>query len=155
MARPKKPDSKVQALRDAGALNPRADLVRDFLFLQNEFFDRRDLLQVKYEMIRRVQKEGRSISETVAAFGVSRPSFYKAKRDLAREGLHGLLPRRRGPRGRHKLTEEVIAFVLEVRAKDPGARADVLVQRIREKFGITVHPRTVERVLASTKKKRR
>lgn len=155
MARSKKPDSKVQALREAGALNPHPDRVRDFLFLQDEFFDRRDLVQVKYEMIRRVQKEGRSVSETVAAFGFSRPSFYKAQKDLAREGLHGLLPRRRGPRGRHKLTGEVMAFVLGARAKDPGVQTEVLVQRIGEKFGIMVHPRTVERVLTGTKKKLR
>src|SRR4051812_49751372 len=35
-----------------GTLNPRADDVRDPAFVDSEFFDPRDLVQVKYEMLR-------------------------------------------------------------------------------------------------------
>ena len=49
-------DAKLQALRQQACLNLRSDQVNDELFRDSEFFDPRDLVQVKYEMLRRVQK---------------------------------------------------------------------------------------------------
>lgn len=37
----------------------------------------RDLVQVRYEMLRRVRVEGHSIKDTAAAFGLSRQEFRK------------------------------------------------------------------------------
>ena len=45
-------DAKNRALKEHGCLNPHAETVRDELFVSNAFFDPRDLLQVKYEMLR-------------------------------------------------------------------------------------------------------
>jgi hypothetical protein len=55
---PKTPNAepKTQALRQSGTFNPRPQDVRDELFQEKEFFDARDLVQVKYEMLRRVSK---------------------------------------------------------------------------------------------------
>ena len=55
MAQKQKTDAKVQALRQTQTLNPRAKHVRDLLFLEEDFFDPRDLPQVKYEMLSRGQ----------------------------------------------------------------------------------------------------
>ena len=55
-------DAKTDALKQHGCLNPRADAVRDELFLSNAFFDPRDLLQVKYEMLRRVREDAAPVS---------------------------------------------------------------------------------------------
>ena len=109
MAKPQRNDPKEKALRDCGALNTHP--VADALFSDNDFFDSRDLVQVKYEMLRRVHKEGESVSRAAASFGFSRPSFYKSFGEFEREGVTGLLPRKRGPRSGHKLTAEVLAFV--------------------------------------------
>jgi transposase len=150
----KAPAAKLQALRRSGTLHPRAAKVQDRLFLEESFFDPQDLTQVKYEMLRRVQKDEMPISMVATSFGVSRPAFYKAQQDFAREGLAGLIARRRGPKQGHKLTGEVLAFVEHIRAQEPGVTTPELVRRIQKKFSIQVHRRTVERALASAKKNR-
>lgn len=151
---PKTPAAKLQALRQSGTLHPHAGKVQDRLFLEESFFDPQDLTQVKYEMLRRVQKEEVPISTAAASFGVSRPAFYKAQRDFAREGLAGLIARRRGPREGHKVTAEVLAFVEQIRAQNPSVTTPELLQRIQKKFSLQVHRRTLERALVVAKKKR-
>ena len=155
MARRSRRDPKAEALRRQGALHPRPETVQDELFREAEFFDPRDLVQLKYEMLRRVETEGQSASGSARAFGLSRPSFYKAQRDFAREGLPGLLPRKRGPRGGHKLTEAVLAFVDGERDADATLAMATLVDRIEARFGVRVHPRSLERALARRAKKAR
>ncbi|MHB8874617.1 MAG: helix-turn-helix domain-containing protein [Myxococcaceae bacterium] len=151
----KRADPKSDALRERGAFNPRPERVTDELFRQSEFFDARDLPQVKYEMLRRVQQEGVAVARAAEAFGFSRPSFYGAQAAFAAAGLSGLLPKKRGPRGAHKLNAEVMRFVEEVRAKDLSVTASTLVPQVKKRFGIEVHPRSVERALARQEKKRR
>jgi transposase len=142
-------DEKSAALHAAHALNAHPTGVRDPLFLQGEpFFDARDLVQVKYEMLRRVHHDGQSVTATAAAFGLSRPAFYAAQAAWHAEGLLGLVPARPGPRGGHKLTAEVIAFLVEQRRRDPSLRPGALVALVNERFGLVVHPRSVERALA-------
>ena len=100
-------DDKEASLRRHHALNPRPDGVADPAFGSGEpFFDARDLVQVKYEMLRRARQEGATVTEAAAAFGFSRPSFYEAKASFESDGLPGLLPRRPGPRRAHKLSED-------------------------------------------------
>jgi transposase len=139
-------DEKVEALRRHRALNPSPDLVTDSRFRAGGFFDPRDLIQVKYEMVRCAQA-GASVSAAAAAHGLSRPTFYHAQAALASEGLAGLVPRRTGPKGGHKLTNNVMEFVQQVRAASPGANSKELARRVREQFGVSVHPRSIERAL--------
>ncbi|HSH80253.1 MAG TPA: hypothetical protein VLA19_17130 [Herpetosiphonaceae bacterium] len=126
------PDPKVAALRTTRTLNPRPDAVRDPAFTHGDpFFDARDLLQVKYEMLRRVLVDGHPVTATAAAFGFSRPSFYAA----------------------HKLTPEVVTFLVEQHAQQPSLRTADLVDLLQARFGLRVHPRSVERALARHRKK--
>jgi len=155
MARHSKPDPKLKALEESGTANPHAEHVQDSAFAQSDFFDPRDLLQVKYEMLRRVRTEGHSVTDAVTRFGVSRPTFYKVQEDFDRAGLVGLLPGKRGPHGPHKITDEVMRFIQETLVTEPVVDAAVLVEQIRQRFGLAVHRRTVERALARSKKKRR
>ena len=90
-------DTKTRTLQQQGTLNPRPKTVRDELFLQDDFFDPRDLVQVKYEMLRRVRTEGTSVTDAAANFGFSRPSFYQAQSAFEQDGLAGLVPHKRGP----------------------------------------------------------
>jgi len=142
-------------LRRRGTLNPRAERVSDALFRHTPFLDARDLVQVKYEMVRRVQMDGTSVTRAAGAFGFSRPSFYEARAAFRREGLAGLLPRKRGPRGGHKVNQQVLRFIEARRAEDRSLAARRLVPLIRERFGIQVHPRSIERALRRQEKKRR
>lgn len=152
--RPRK-DPKAEALRRQGSLHPHPEKVQDALFRDRAFFDPRDLVQLKYEMLRRVEGDGQSVTGAARSFGLSRPTFYQAQRAFTAEGLPGLLPKRRGPRSRHKLTESVLAFVDAERVADPALSTAALVGRIESRFGLRVHPRSLERALAQRKKKPR
>jgi transposase len=141
-------DPKVEALRATRSLNPRPEAVTDEEFGSSEFFDARDLVQVKYEMVRRVRVGGEAVSRSAASFGFSRPSFYEAAAAVDRGGLGALVPARPGPRRAHKLTDEVVAFARQRLDGDPSLRSADLVEAIAERFGVRVHPRSVERALA-------
>jgi transposase len=151
MAR-RREDPKVEALREERCLNPRPEAVRDPAFAASEFLDARDLVQVKYEMVRRVRVEGDAVSRTVADYGFSRPSFYEAASALDAGGLAALVPARPGPRRAHKMSEEVVAFVRQRLEADPNLRAGDLVEGIEGRFGLRVHPRSVERALARSRR---
>jgi transposase len=155
MAKPPRRDPKEQSLREQGVLHPHAEAVTDERFAQFDFFDPRDLLQVKYEMLRRVETDGDSVSAAAAAFGLSRPSFYEARAAWQRDGLAGLFPKKRGPHGGHKLTEEVVAFLQRLCADEASLTPAQLATRVVAHFGVQVHPRSIERVLQRAEKKRR
>jgi transposase len=148
-------DAKLRTLQQQGTLNPRPKEVRDELFRQDEFFDPRDLVQVKYEMLRRVQSEGKSVTDAAANFGFSRPSLYQAWSAFEQDGLAGLVPHKLVPKQAHKLTEEVLSFIGEARQKAPSVRLPDLVKLIQERFGTKVHPRSIERSLLRHQKKTR
>lgn len=102
--------SRQQALEVHGAAHPHPEMVADPLFRGGgAFFDPNDLVQVKYEMLRSVEQDGRAVVEAVEAFGLSRPVYYVTREVFDREGLPGLLPRKRGPKRPHKLTQENLA----------------------------------------------
>ena len=153
MASRKRPHPKLEALRESGTLNPRPQDVQVPVFQEQEFFDPRDLAQVKYEMLR-CAREGRSVVEATALHGLSRPTFYKTRRDFEQKGLAGLLPSKPGPRGPHKLTGEVIEF-LERLLLEAELGSTELAAQVRQRFGRSVHPRTIERALGRPQKKRR
>ncbi|MDA2925866.1 helix-turn-helix domain-containing protein [Acidobacteria bacterium AH-259-G07] len=155
MATKQSSPAKLEALRRNGTLNPKANAVTHELFQDSDFFDARDLVQVKYEMLRRVEVEKDSVKQTAPAFGFSRPSFYQALCAFAQSGMAGLIPQKRGPRQAHKLTAEVLEFIEQCRAEESSRRSEELAQRVQKRFGVQVHPRTIERALARRQKKRR
>ncbi len=146
-------DRKTERLKQQGSLNRHPERVRAPWFSTDRFFDARDLVQVKYEMLRRVRVDGAEKTRAATLFGVSRPTFYQAEAAFAQEGLAGLLPKPRGPKAAHKLTPDVMAFIETRLAGDvpPGARA--LAREIQAELGLTVHPRSIERALARKKKR--
>jgi transposase len=153
MAKAPRQDPKTQALARDGALNQHPESVRDSSFTSNPFFDPKDLVQVRYEMVRRHCADGLSISEVADAFGVSRPTFYKAQSALADAGLLGLLPRPRGPKGGHKVSAEVVTFVTELKVATPDLTTSQSLSAIEARFGLKVHRRSLERALARKKKR--
>jgi transposase len=141
-------DPKVTALRESRCLNPHPEQVTDPAFLAGDFFDSRDMVQVKYEMVRRVSVDGAPVTAAAAAFGYSRPSYYQAAAALAASGLDGLVPAKPGPRGGHKLTGQILAWAEQQLAADPALRPAGLAGPIAGEFGVRVHPRSIERALA-------
>jgi transposase len=153
--RPAQEDAKVAALRAAGALHPHPEAVQDDAFVRHEFFDRRDRVQVKYEMVRRHRVDGRRVTEAAAAFGVSRQAFYTADAAFSAQGIPGLLPRPRGPQRAHKCTDEILDFVETWRAAHETLADTRLAEAVEHRFGVRIHPRSLTRALARREKKRR
>lgn len=145
--------SKREILRQFGALHTAAETVRDELFLGQEFFDPRDLVQVKYEMLRRVRVDGRPVSQVAHDYGFSRTAFYQALSSFEQQGLPGLIPKRPGPKHAHKLSDVVLEFIEEQLLADELLRSVALAEMVQQKFGISVHPRSIERALARHRKK--
>jgi hypothetical protein len=81
--------AKLQALRESGTLNRRANQVQDPLFLEEDFFDPQDLTQVKYEMLRRVQKEAMPIRRVAARFVLLSSGFLQSPEGLYSRRLSG------------------------------------------------------------------
>lgn len=147
--------TKHQVLRDSGTFNPRHARVHHPLFQDSEFFDPQDLLQLKYEGLRALQKQECSLAQAASQFGLSRPTLYQARARLQARGLEGLLPDKRGPRKAHKLTPEVLEHVRELRQGEPALSASELAARVRQRFQLKVHPRTLEKALAPKAKRGR
>lgn len=145
-----RPD-KTYALIEEGTLNPTPEKVGDPKFKQGEFFDPRDAVQVRYELLRRVLVEKASVTDAAEEYGISRPTYYQAKADFDQAGIAGLVPKKRGPHGPHKIHGEVMAFIEQRLIPGEPIRARELATLIRREFGLEVHPRTIERAVREKK----
>ena len=147
-------DFKEEILKKQGSLNPHPENVKDELFMSSDFFDSRDLVQVKYEMIRRVCRDGWSVVRAASTFGFSRVAFYRAKAAFEKAGLPGLLPLRPGHKNPHKLSPDILLYIKKSLEDKTVSNSKELSKMIEQKFEISIHPRTIERAIARMKKKR-
>ena len=143
--------AKVRALVEEGTLNLAPEKVQDPKFHDGEFFDPHDIVQVKYEMLRRVSVENASVTSATEEYGVSRPTYYQTRASFEEAGIAGLVPRKRGPQGPHKVRGAVLAFIQEKQMEGEPIRARQLAEQIRKKFDLDIHPRTIERAVAVKK----
>jgi transposase len=148
-------ESKIKRLEENSVFNRSHAQVHDPLFSQHEFFCPYDLMQVKYEMVRRVHNDEWTVSRAAQTYGFSRVSFYETQKAIEDEGIAGLIPRKRGPKGAHKLTAEVMGFAQRQLEKDPTLRAPAIADLVEQEYGFTIHPRSIDRALQRSKKKRR
>ena len=152
MAKNNSKTNKRELLSRHSCLNPKHEQVTDACFKEDTFFDPRDLVQVKYEMLRKVAVDNQGVSETARRFGFSRPSFYKARDAFECEGLVGLMPKKRGPQTRHKISDEILNFVRDVLADDESTSMADLADKVKSRFGVVVHPRSIDRAINGKKK---
>ena len=145
--------TKIDRLRELGALNPRPQRVLAPWFDSTGFFDANDLVQVKYEMLRHARQDGVTKAEAASLFGLSRPTFYLAEASYARDGISGLLPQPRGPKSPHKLTPEVMSIIDEYYRGAGPIQARALAHLVEQRLGLSVHPRSIERAIARKKKR--
>ena len=71
---------------------------------------------------------------------------------LGRPGPRGLVPRQRGPKGGHKISAEVLAYIDQLRTTRPDLTVPQRVDAIATRFGVRVHRRSLERAMAPKKK---
>lgn len=140
--------AKIRNLTQAGLLNPAPEQVNSPLFGKHpDFFDAHDKLQVRYEMLRAHLVDGKSVVEICAHFGVSRQTFYILQEKFLEEGSPGLLPKKPGPKGPVKLRPKVLAFVRERIESRRDLSATQLLSEIEEKFAVSLHRRTIEKLV--------
>jgi transposase len=141
----RRPPTKRQFLTAAGAWNHRAPLVASPLFAQSDFFDPRDKVQVKYEMLRAHAVDRAAVATVSRQFAYSREAFYTTLETFRGQGVVGLADGKRGPKGPRKLTPELQAFVRRLLERTPDISSQKLVDRIAEERGVELHRRSVER----------
>ena len=136
-------ESRRAALTSEALLHPHPDAVTAALFRDGSpFFLAADKVQVKYEMLRAHVVDGVSVTETAAAHGYSRGGFYLVLASFTERGMSGLVDERRGRRGPLRLTDEIVAFLRAAPAETSGAQ---LAREVEQRFGVSLHRRTVER----------
>lgn len=147
--------SKFRQLKQAGLLHPRPAQVRDPLFTERpDFFDPHDLLQVRYESLRAHLVDGDQVVGVCRRFGTSRQTFYTILQKFIEKGSSGLLPDKPGPKGPSKLSVEVLRFARTQYDHQPEVSGAVLAALIGAKFGISIHKRTIERLLGEFRSKK-
>jgi len=139
---------KQQVLLQAGLLYPKADRVRSPLFRRLPFFDPRDKLQVKYEMLRSHEADRISITKAADLFAYTRQGFYQVHKAFQAEGMAGLIEKKRGRRGPVKCSPAVVNFVLKEKHSHPELTGRELAARLLEHKGVQVHRRTIEKMIS-------
>ena len=135
--------TRRQTLETAGLLHPHPDAIRAPLFTGSEpFFLPLDKVQVKYEMLRAHAVDGATVVAAAGAHGYSRAAFYLVLEAFEERGMTGLLDERRGRRGPVKLTSEIVAYLHDA---DPQASGAQLAELVLNRFGVSLHRRTIER----------
>ena len=141
---------KVEHLRATHTYNEQHDKVTDELFANSELFDPRDLLQVRYEIVRAVGR-GESPEKVAARFGVSGMTARRYAGRMGEGGLSALLPARKGPGGPRALGAAGEEFVDAYVEGHPGASGREVHEALEAALAPGVSQRTVERRIALTK----
>jgi transposase len=102
-------------------------------------------------MLRRVRVESSPVAHASEQYGFSRPTYYQARASFEAAGIAGLVPKKRGPRGRHKLNRDVLAFLERQLIAGQPIRARELARLVRQELDLDLHPRTIERALRGKK----
>ena len=135
--------SRQAALERQGLMHPHPEAVTAQVFRAGApFFLAADKVQVKYEMLRAHLVDGVSATEASASHGYSRGGFYLVLASFTEQGMSGLLDERRGRRGPLRLTDEIVSFLRAAPRETSGAQ---LVREVEQRFGVSLHRRTVER----------
>lgn len=146
---------KLRHLKQAGLLHRNPERIRDPLFTEHpDFFDPRDLLQVRYEALRAHLVDGDQVARVCRRFGTSRQTFYAILEKFVENGSSGLLPDKPGPKGPSKLSVDVLSFARAQYDRRPEVSGAELAGRIESKFGISIHKRTMERLLGEFRSKK-
>ena len=144
---------KRRFLEENGSLHRHPDRVRASLFEQHRFFDSLDKVQVKYEMLRAHAVEGRSVVAVAQDFGFSRETFYTTLAAFETGGVAWLRDGKSGRPGPLKMTDEAIAWVLDLHRRRRNLSGREIAEQLAEELGIEVQRRTIERLLGTAGKK--
>jgi transposase len=138
---------KEETLKKNGCFNHNYENVAAGIFKTCPFFDRMDIVQVKYEMIRAVSNAEGSVAKISGTYGFSRKSYYQTAKAFQSSGLCALIPKKTGPKKPHKLNGEAAAFVDSFLANHINSKSKEISAALKAETGISIHPRTIHRYL--------
>lgn len=139
--------NKEEKLRSSNTYNSKSSRVNAPCFADNEMMDPHDLLQVRYEMVRAIELDNKSIKDTCSEFGVSASTARRYVRDLKEGGLIALVPEKKGPAGPTRLSKEAAEFIDNYLKEFPKASGGKVHRALETKLHTGVSKRTVERYL--------
>jgi hypothetical protein len=134
-----------ELLRRTLCLNRSPESVKDESFIgRSDFFDNRDIVQVKYELLRRCEVDGKDVASTCIDFGFSRTTYYKVQQAFLKGGLPSLMGRPRGRPNPTKVSDIVLGFAIAEKAKNPKLTAKDMVASISARYHIRLSVRMVQ-----------
>lgn len=136
-----------ELLKRAKSLNQQPERIQDEYFLkQPEFFDPHDMIQVKYELLRRCAIEGRKVASTCQDFGFSRTTYYKVQEDFYQGGLPHLMGKQRGRQNPIKVNETIRGFLIAEKAKNKKLTAREMVEMLKQRHNVQLTERMIQYV---------
>jgi len=139
--------TKDNLLKKDGAFNDNYENVTAGIFETSPFFDKKDIVQVKYEMIRAVSNNEGSVTKIAGTHGLSRKSYYQVKKAFETGGLPALTPKKTGPKGAFKMDADTLSFINAFRKSHKNAKPEEISAALEEEKKIKVHPKTIIRHL--------
>lgn len=139
--------AKTKFLRKEGLINPKPERVTHSLFETYDFFDRLDLPQVRYEMLRMARVDQIPVTDACRLFGFSREYFYRLERQFMSRGYVSLLGSLRGRRPLIALNQEIVNFIIHRKMTKPSLTGEELRNEIKTTYQVECSRRTVERII--------
>ena len=144
--------SKKDILIENGTFNKNYKNVKISKFIDDRFFDPMDIAQVKYEMLKEVERNGMTITDAADNYGFSRTAYYSIKDAFGTQGIRGLIPEKTGPKSPHKLTQEYQNLIDEWVLDNPSISSNEIAERLNQECFINISKRTIERYRAKKKR---
>jgi len=147
---------KKDLLSKIRALNKNPEKITNPLFIEHDFFDPLDNIQVKYEMLRANQVDKQKVSHICKQFNYSREAFYVILRRFKKQGIVGFLEGSRQRKNTIMLNQDIVKMIIQTKYESPHISGSKLAQKINATFNTDYKKRAIEKaikVLGLTKKK--
>lgn len=100
-----------------------------------------------FKMILDVMQSDAPAREICQLYGYRSPAGYYRKRNaLLKKGIIGLIPQKRGPKNKWRLTDDIIRRIVSIRFHNPQLNSESIADILRQN-GFSISRRSVERVL--------
>lgn len=149
---------KKDILRKVGALNKYPEKITNPLFLEHDFFDPFDNVQIKYEMLRANQIDKLKVIHVCKQFNYSREAFYVILRRFKQLGFAGFLETPRQKKSTIMVNQAMIKTIIKRKFEKPDISGSQLADEINNTYHTNYKKRSIEKTIAAlglTKKKSR
>lgn len=134
-------------LQRAHCIHPAPEKVHDKRFQEEDsFFDPKDIVQVKYELLRSCIVEASDVASTCVRFGFSRTTYYKVYEAFLHGGIPYLMGRPRGRPQPIKVNELVLGYLIAEKAMNPKLSASKMVTGVMNRYNVQISVRMIQHV---------